>query len=419
MQEGGALGAATPATVMYVGGFMFPNQNAGGHRVLNIGKCLRGSGCRVVFLGAEPASRTEDKQGDGSHTYQGFTYISTGHPGRGFPARLRRLVYDYLGGFGVMSRLHQFIPDGAVAVIAYQASTVLLVQLLAYCRRRGLSLLVDSVEWYDAPHMWGGKCGPFALDNALRMRWMQAKVDGVIAISSYLMNYYQTCGRKVLRVPVLVDLEEAHWGAHNNHSPAANKHLSLAFVGTAGKKDRLVNALRGLLLIGTLRDYVDVVVVGPSREELGRHLGPNEACLDQLSPRLRFTGRLPHRQALESLAAADFSILLRPQSRSSAAGFPTKLVESLALGVPVICNLTSDIGMYVHDGQEGLIVDDSSPGAFATGLQRALALSHEQRMAMRAQARLRAQISFDYHNWIGSLGRFMQSVIECGRSNSR
>ena len=56
------------------------------------------------------------------------------------------------------------------------------------------------------------------------------------------------------------------------------------------------------------------------------------------------------------------------------AGFPTKVVESLALGTPVITNLTSDLGFCVFDGRNGVILDarseqDASPEAVArTGI---------------------------------------------------
>ncbi len=81
------------------------------------------------------------------------------------------------------------------------------------------------------------------------------------------------------------------------------------------------------------------------------------------------------------------------------------------MGVPVICNLTSDIGLYVHDGQEGLVVKDCSAEAFAEGLRRALSLSPDERNRMRSRARQRAETSFDYRNWAEPIGQFMRQII--------
>jgi glycosyltransferase involved in cell wall biosynthesis len=139
-------------------------------------------------------------------------------------------------------------------------------------------------------------------------------------------------------------------------------------------------------------------MVGPSREEVCTNLGPEAGLLDTLNDSLRFAGRLPHREALQRLARADFSILLRPDARFAHAGFPTKLVESLTM-------------LYVRDGHEGIVVKDCSPEAFAEGLRRALALSSEDRAAMRRDARNCAEESFDYHNWVKPLGEFMDTVV--------
>jgi glycosyltransferase involved in cell wall biosynthesis len=277
-----------------------------------------------------------------------------------------------------------------------------------------MALLADSVEWYDPGHVWGGRFGPLALDNELRMRWMQAKADGVLAISSYLEGYYRGCGRKVLRVPVLVDLEEPTWKARRGTLTWKGNALRLGFVGGAGKKDHLQNAIRGLGLAGDAAKEVTLVIVGPSRDELARSLGADAHLLEALGSRLQFAGRLPHSEALHALAMTDFSILLRPNLRFAQAGFPTKLVESLAIGVPVICNLTGDIGMYVRDGQEGIVVRDSSPEAFAEGLKRALSLTDAQRLAMCERAKHQAGRSFDFRNWVEPLRNFMRNV--CGQA---
>src|SRR5208282_6294467 len=111
-----------------------------------------------------------------------------------------------------------------------------------------------------------------------------------------------------------------------------------------------------LRIAGDAAKDVRFVMVGPSRDELARSLGTDAPLLEALGSRLQFVGRMPHSEALQTLAGMDFSILLRPNLRYAHAGFPTKLGESLAMGVPVICNLTSDLGMYVRDGQEGIVV---------------------------------------------------------------
>jgi glycosyltransferase involved in cell wall biosynthesis len=141
-----------------------------------------------------------------------------------------------------------------------------------------------------------------------------------------------------------------------------------------------------------------------------KYLGPDPGLLERLSAQLRFLGVLPHRQALAEVAKADFSIMLRPNARFAQAGFPTKLGESLACGVPVLGNLTGDVGLFLRDGREGILVPDCSPAAFAQGLRRALSLSPQERQAMRQAARRRAERDFDYHNYAAPLDEYVRSL---------
>ena len=304
---------------------------------------------------------------------------------------------------GRLARLHQ---GRTAAVIAYQAAAPLLIQLRRFCTRHRIALVSDIVEWYDPRHVIGGRFGPFAWDSELRMRWLTFKSDGIIAISRFLEDYYRPSGVPVIRIPPLLDLESLP-GPQDGPSRAGGGAVRLAFAGTAARKDLLTHAIRGLALLGEEGERCRITVVGPAREEIRAALGRDGGLVETLEGRLEFTGRLPHGQALERLRACDFSILLRPGGRVSQAGFPTKLVESLAAGVPVICNLTGDIGLYVKDGQEGLVVPDASPESFAQGLRRALALSDGQRQGMRQAARRRAEGVFDYRNWVEPAREFM------------
>ena len=86
---------------------------------------------------------------------------------------------------------------------------------------------------------------------------------------------------------------------------------------------------------------------------------------------------------IDLIKDADFVPLLRPQIvRYAQAGFPTKVPESLSLGTPIICNLTSDLGDFIRDESEGIICRDYSIDAFVEALENALTLSPTNRKNM-------------------------------------
>jgi len=401
--------------IIYVGGFCFPNGSAGGLRVLGIGRALRDAGYRVAFAGVERQGREEDRLPDGGYCYQGFTYVPEKDRGTTRLARLKRGLLTHAIGRTTFQRLHAMNLSAAQAIIAYHASTPLLWQLRSFCRKRRLALVTDCTEWYDPRHVAGGSLGPIRWDSELRMRYMQPKIGRVIAISSFLERYYRDRGCDVVRVPPLVDMNELDSEASRD-VPRNDGKLRLVYAGIPGKKDLLANAIRGLCELRASGTPVELHLVGLSRSATESCIGKHSALLNELEDAVVYHGRLPHPTAMALVAEADFSILVRPDERFAHAGFPTKLVESLSMGVPVLANLTSDIGEYVRDGMEGIVLEGSDPNAFAAGVRRALAMPREQWRVMRIHARRQAADCFDYRKYSVPLSGFVERAVNAARS---
>jgi glycosyltransferase involved in cell wall biosynthesis len=118
-------------------------------------------------------------------------------------------------------------------------------------------------------------------------------------------------------------------------------------------------------------------------------------------------GPLPQQHVSALIREATFSVLLREPRVFAQAGFPTKVPESLAVGTPVICNITSDLHEYVRDGIEGILCRDQTADAFAAAVERVLLLRTDQLRAMRAAARARAEISFDFRVYADTLSSLL------------
>ena len=103
---------------------------------------------------------------------------------------------------------------------------------------------------------------------------------------------------------------------------------------------------------------------------------------------------------------------MRRPERYAQAGFPTKIAESLALGTPVIINITSNLGDYIHDGVEGLICSDHSVGVLIVALKKALILSRDKKIQMRNRARKQAELSFDCIKYSQVLKEFIEVSID-------
>jgi glycosyltransferase involved in cell wall biosynthesis len=99
--------------------------------------------------------------------------------------------------------------------------------------------------------------------------------------------------------------------------------------------------------------------------------GPERAALERrvselgLAGRVRFLGSVPRETVLRLFGAADASLL-----PSAWENFPHTVVESLAVGRPVIATAVGGVPEVVRDGENGLLVPSGDPVALADAIGR-------------------------------------------------
>ena len=112
---------------------------------------------------------------------------------------------------------------------------------------------------------------------------------------------------------------------------------------------------------------VELLVVGDGPlagrlREQARRLG--------LAGRVRWLGRLPHRQVARCLAAADALVL-----PSLSEGEPNVVLEALACGRPVAASAVGGVAELVHEGKNGVLFPPGRVAELAAALERVLARS--------------------------------------------
>jgi glycosyltransferase involved in cell wall biosynthesis len=189
--------------------------------------------------------------------------------------------------------------------------------------------------------------------------------------------------------------------------------LRLVYCGSPGRKDLLGAVIEAVDRVHRAGVAVSLTLCGPSTEQVRRLVG------GPVPPSVRCRGSLPQQDVPAIIRRADFSVILRRDARYAHAGFPTKFCESLANGTPVIANLTSDLGRYLHDGREGLVCQDPSVDTLCSVLAAAARLSPARRAAMREAARRQALASFDYRAFARPLADFVDEVRSPAASAGR
>lgn len=286
------------------------------------------------------------------------------------------------------------------AVLLTGASNRILRYLKAYAHKHRIILLHDSVEWYSPEQF---KRGEQAREYKKKEYWMNegiSKEFRVIAISSYLEKHFIGQGCRVIRLPAFMDMK----------SIDCQKHLSrercvIIYAGSPGRKDYLKQIVDGCAALKKEElSRLELRLIGINRNQLEKQCGVSAESINAMGESLNCLGRIPRELVLKNLHNADFTILLRPENaRYARAGFPTKVTESLASATPVICNITSDLGMYIEDMNNGIIVKECSAGAVKEAVERALDLDLADRERMCRNARDTAEEFFDYNEYASKL----------------
>lgn len=367
----------------------YPNGNAGAIRQHAFAKLFEQCGYSTTVVGLGDSTDFECK------SYDGISYIS-------LRAKKNHIVNRALNLLLFKTRLKKFLGNDVrfskIMVVGIPQNA--LFYLKRYAMKKGVQLIYDSVEWYSPEEFLLGVFSPsYLVNDAYNTKWIDKKFI-VIAISKYLQTHYLSRKIDTVRVPVIMDI------INMSHEKRINPDkLVLTYAGTIARKDYLKEIIIGLSLLEPLELLkVELRIFGVKNIQLKRDVGVIDETEKKLSTSLKCFGRVSRDEVLKNLEETDFTVLLRSSTqRYAKAGFPTKVVESLASSTPVILNLTSDLGDYLNDMENSIVVSNCTPECFCNAVRKAIGLKVEERQKMQHNARITAERYFDYRNYINDI----------------
>jgi len=241
------------------------------------------------------------------------------------------------------------------------------------------------------------------------MEIIHPKLDGMIAISKYLYDYYSSRMNNVILIPPLVDKKQIE-STKKEGITLKNKEIELIYAGSVGtgKKDRLDKIINSLSIIYNKYSVsFNFIVIGLTLDQYCKIYSISGLPLNIID-RIIFKGRLSHDEALQAVCNSDFEIFLREKSLANTAGFPTKFVEAISCGIPVLTNLSTNLNIYLKNDYNGYILDNSSVACLVDSL--AIPLTKDRYCINILKYNCDKCDFFDYRNYVEQFSLFLSSL---------
>lgn len=257
---------------------------------------------------------------------------------------------------------------------------------LMLARKRGLSL---GLAAYLFPLLWRGWFYHFIL-----YRVVLPRADHVFVQSERMREDLVAKGiarAKLTPVVMGVDLERS---VPERVTPIDDPRLAgrrvLVYLGTLARGRQVDILFEVLALVRRRHADALLVLVGEAEDEAQERWLRSRARDAGVADAVLFTGWLPIEQGWRYVRAAEVGLAPYPRGSLLDSGSPTKVIEYLALGVPVVANDNPDQERVLREGGGGLCVRLDT-AEFAGAICTLLADPALRRsMAARGQAYVRA-----------------------------
>ena len=392
----------TKMNILYIGCFRLPRYDAAAARVLNNARAFKACGHDITFISWGGRYDMQHLCSDGKYRIDGMEYIITGElDPKG--AIVSKMIQLFLRGEKTLAILNsmQQKPD---LIIIYNADNSWTKTMISFCSEHKIKLANDITEWYDSNdlHFWG------IPSYNINMTKTQRLVKNKIVISSYLNSYYRESNN--LQLPPLCDSQEEKWGAIvEDKRIVPFDGITLIYAGNPAKKDCVHTVINAVNTLANEGQHIRFIIIGVTRESYFKNY-QHMLMTKNLHDNILFLGRVSQDLIPAYYKKADFMVLLREPSRKNMAGFPTKFAESMIAGIPVIANVTSDLGLYIRDGENGFVVSGYKYDDILFTLRDKLSFLSAKNIAQMKELTKSMNREFDYRTHKDAIESFLGKI---------
>lgn len=253
---------------------------------------------------------------------------------------------------------------GPVDVVVAESPPLFLAgAAIPYARLRRAALVLNVADRWPASAVELGALhhrGAIRSAEALE-RWCYRSADAIAVPTAGLveeLGQLASAAGKVHHLPPAVDLERFRM---EGERPSAGP-LQVVYAGTVGLAQGVGTLVEAAHLAGPETVEVTIAGDGAEREAIAAAAAHGEG-------RVRLAGRLSHAEVPALLAGADVAVVLLRDRPLFARAVPTKILEAMAAGTPVVLSARGEAAELVRAGGAGVVVEPEDPGALAGALR--------------------------------------------------
>jgi glycosyltransferase involved in cell wall biosynthesis len=195
--------------------------------------------------------------------------------------------------------------------------------------------------------------------------------DGCLVMTRHIEEYLlklKIPANKLVHVPQTVEFERFQTSIKNN-----SLLESITYCGLLNQeKDGVLDLIKAFAIVSELHPKLELRLIGEASNSVENN--KINILFDKLKiiEKITITG-LKHRDEIpELLNRSSILVMPRPKSHQSDYGFPTKLVEYLSTGIPVIATKVGEIPDYLTDKQDAFLVEPGDIQALSNAISYVL-----------------------------------------------
>lgn len=306
-----------------------------------------------------------------------------------FNPRWRRLIEGTARRTGARLILVRDLPLAPTAILAGRAL--------------GVPVVLDMAENYPAMmrSLWEtGTQRPLdwivrnpALVSAVE-RWTLRHIDHVLVVVEESGARLESLGLPASRITVVGNtpwrrrLDDVAPRHHRDEGP-----LRLGYLGLLERPRGIETLLRALARLRDAGEAVECTIVGDGMDRW--RFEALAASLQLAAPLVRFTGRLPHAEALAAVADADIGLVPHLAVEAWNTTIPNKLFDYMAAGLPVLSSDARPAARIVAETGAGLVYGDMDDAALAAAIRSLRPAAARQRYGDAGRAAIAGRYHFE------------------------